>query len=60
MDDALLHLATDQISVSKAVVDADIRVHVHDKPSKDPKLGKWPIVLRNEIEDTLTAGANGM
>lgn len=53
-------LVTCQISIQDAVVDADIRVHILKRISTDPKLKKWPIDARKEIEDILMRGAKGM
>ena len=53
-------LVTCQLCIQSALVDADIRVHVLERLSNDPKLKKWPINVQKEIEDALTGGANGM
>ena len=60
IDDSLQGLVTNQISIQSALVDADIRVHVLERISSDPKLGKWPVNIKKEIEDALTNGAKGM
>lgn len=53
-------LVTCQLCVQSALVDADIRIHVLDRLSNDPKLKKWPVNIQKEIEDALVKGANGM
>lgn len=53
-------LVTSQLCIQNALVDADIRVHVLEKLSKDPILKKWPVNTQKEIETTLVKGANGM
>ena len=53
-------LVTCQLCVQSALVDADIRIHVVDRLSNDPKLKKWPVNVQKEIEDALVKGANGM
>ncbi|KAI0161909.1 ankyrin repeat-containing domain protein [Hypoxylon sp. FL1284] len=41
-------------------VGEDIQIFVQEQLKSHPKLRKWPPSLRNEIHDTLTAGAQGM
>ena len=53
-------LVTCQLCIQSALIDADIRVHILEKLSNDPKLQKWPINVQKEIEDALMSGANGM
>lgn len=53
-------LVTCQLCIQSALVDADIRVHVLERLSNDPKLKKWPISVQKEIEDALIQGAKGM
>lgn len=53
-------LITCQLCIQSALVDADIRIHVLDRLSTDPRLKKWPVGIQKEIEDALTKGANGM
>lgn len=53
-------LLTEQLCIQSALVDVDIRVHILERLSNDPKLRKWPIEVQNEIEDVLSRGANGM
>lgn len=53
-------LITGQLCIQSALVDADIRVYVLERISNDPRLKRWPINLRKEIEDALTSRADGM
>ena len=53
-------LVTCQLCIQSALVDADIRVHVLERLSNDPKLNKWPVDVQREIENTLTRDAKGM
>lgn len=53
-------LATCQLCIQSSLVDADIRVHIMERLSNDPKLKKWPLDVQKEIEDALMTGANGM
>lgn len=53
-------LLTCQLCIQSALVDADIRVHIVETLSNDPKLRKWPIDVQKEIEDALMRGAKGM
>ena len=57
---ALEPLATCHLCIQSALVDADIRVHILERLSNDPKLKKWPADVQNEIENTLMIGAKGM
>ena len=60
IDEVLQPLATYQLSVQNVTVDADIRLYIQDKISNDPRLKKWPLSVKREIEDALTEGAKGM
>lgn len=53
-------LVTCQLCLPSAFVNADIRIHIMERLSNDPKLKKWPVNVRKEIEDALMRGANGM
>lgn len=53
-------LVTRQLCIESGLINADIRVHVLERLSNDPKLKKWPVDIRMEIEDTLMRDANGM
>ena len=53
-------LVTCQLGIQSAPVDGDIRVHVLERLSSDPKLKKWPADVQKEIEDVLMRGAKGM
>ena len=41
-------------------VDSDIRIYVHSTLDQDPKLNRWSLKVRQEIEDTLTEKSGGM
>lgn len=58
--ESLEPLVTDQICIQSALVDADIRVHIHNRLQSDRKLSVWPEAVRTEIETTLVDGAHGM
>jgi ankyrin repeat protein len=60
IEDTLAPLATDQICIQSALVNADIHVHLCDRLQNDPKLNKWPANVQREIEKTLMDGAHGM
>lgn len=49
-----------QQAIQGAHVDADIRVHILEMITNDPKLKKWPANVQKEIENALMRGANGM
>ncbi|KAH0550901.1 hypothetical protein GP486_007735, partial [Trichoglossum hirsutum] len=53
-------LATSSIDIQHTVVDADIRIHVKACLVKDVKLKKWPLEVKEEMEDALVGGAHGM
>lgn len=57
---ALEPLVTCQLSIQSALVDADIRVHILERLSNDPKLKRWPVDIQKEIGHALTRGAKGM
>lgn len=57
---SLKSLVTFQLCIQSALVDADIRVHILERLSSDPKLKKWPPGVQKEIEDALMRGAKGM
>jgi ankyrin repeat domain-containing protein 50 len=48
------------ISIQGSQVDSDINLHIRSQLSTDPKLKKWPNDVKVEIENALTARANGM
>lgn len=53
-------LVTCQLGIQKVLVDADIRVHILERLSNDPKLKKWPVDVQNEIENALMKGRKGI
>jgi hypothetical protein len=59
IEETLAPLATDQICIQSALVNADIHVHICERLQNDPKL-KWPKNVQEEIEKTLMDGAHGM
>jgi hypothetical protein len=48
------------MNMSMDEVDSDIRIFVHSTLEKDPKLSKWSLKIRQEIENTLTEKSGGM
>ena len=60
IEDYLQSLVSCQVCIQSAQVDADIQVFIAEKLATDPKLKKWPIEAKGEIETSLMAGANGM
>ena len=60
LQDTLHSLATYQVSIQSALVEADIRLHVSERLLNDQKLKKWQEEDKREIEKKLVAGANGM
>jgi len=58
--DCLLSRVSNEINIQSTVVDADIRIHVHDKLQNDRKLRKWSADAQMEIETALVDGAHGM
>jgi ankyrin repeat domain-containing protein 50 len=53
-------LTSQPISLQGSEVDWDIRSHISSVLATDPKLKKWSEDVKQEIEITLTQGANGM
>jgi hypothetical protein len=51
---------SDTIDLPSALVDADIRIHIRERLQNDFRLRRWPLVVKEEIESSLMAGANGM
>jgi hypothetical protein len=41
-------------------VELGIELHISQQLENDPKLMKWPKNVKEEIKNTLMAGANGM
>ena len=60
IDDCLSSLVSNEINIQSTLVDADIRIHVHDKLRNDRKLKKWQASAQAEIEAALVGGAHGM
>jgi hypothetical protein len=61
INEALSTLVTfPPIYIQSEQVDADIRLHVRTKLANDPRLKKWSLQIKKEIEDTLVEGADGM
>lgn len=53
-------LTSPAIPIQGFQIDMDIRLHVADQLSSDPKLNKWPKAVKMEIENALVEGAGGM
>lgn len=49
-----------QCAIQTSVVDEDIRRYVISRIKEDPKLNRWSPQIRDEIQNTLMQGANGM
>ena len=64
IDEALRPLSSLQncISIQGTLVEADIRIYVHDRLQIDRKLRRWQKIpdMQREIEDSLMKKANGM
>jgi ankyrin repeat domain-containing protein 50 len=61
INEALSALVTfPPICIQSKQVDADIRLHVRNELANDPKLKKWSLQIKKEIENTLVEGADGM
>ncbi|KAI9878142.1 MAG: hypothetical protein M1830_001788 [Pleopsidium flavum] len=54
------NIADESICIQSAVVDADIKKYVQSCLVADPKLSKWPVIVKDEIEDALVKGSHGM
>ncbi|KAI9878600.1 MAG: hypothetical protein M1830_000460 [Pleopsidium flavum] len=54
------NIADESICIQSVVVDADIKKYVQSCLVADPKLSKWPVIVRDEIEDALVKGSHGM
>jgi hypothetical protein len=53
-------LTSSSIDIQQTVVNADIRIHIKACLVKDVKLRKWPLEVKEEVEDALVRGAHGM
>ena len=53
-------LASNRIGIQRTVVDADIRIHLKTCLVEDEKLKRWPLAVKEEMEDALVRGAHGM
>jgi hypothetical protein len=60
IEEGLKCLLEDQICIQSTLVNADIRLHIHEKIQCDRKLSKWSAQIQDEIEEALMRGANGM
>ena len=61
IEDAVLPLVSvPVIPLQGSYVNMDIQMHIAHQLATDPKLKKWSIEIKEEIESTLTKGANGM
>ncbi|KAG8823600.1 hypothetical protein FRC19_003481 [Serendipita sp. 401] len=56
----LTELGALNFNIQRNLVDADIRSHVRACLEKEIRFKKWPIPVKTQVEDKLTAGANGM
>ncbi|KIM71323.1 hypothetical protein PILCRDRAFT_45647, partial [Piloderma croceum F 1598] len=60
IEDCVGPLASAQINLHSAQVDADIQTHLHERLRNDPKLKQWPSKVHGQIEAALMEGAHGM
>ena len=61
IEEALTHLLTDKATpIQDSEVESDIKLYIASELATDPKLRKWSSDVKEEIENTLAAGANGM
>jgi NACHT domain len=60
IESVLARIVTDNIGIQSAVVDKDIRIHVKTCLNKDFKLQRWRNEVKQEIENKLVSGADGM
>jgi len=60
IEEALEPLLTGQICVQSEQINGDIQLHVRERLHNDPKLKKWPVKVKEEIEKALMDGACGM
>jgi hypothetical protein len=58
--DGLEELRPLSVSVEEGSVQEDIRVFVHSRLLKDPRLRKWPESFRRDVENQLVSQAGGM
>ena len=57
---AIQHLLTDTVCIQGPQVQGDIRLHISNCLSQDPKLRKWHPSIQKEIENSLVDGARGL
>jgi hypothetical protein len=48
------------VDLHNAPVDEDICVHIRHQLQNDPRMSKWPLAIKEEIEISLMEGADGM
>jgi len=60
IEECLNTRASCQLDIHSALVEADIRLHIHDMVQNDSKLRRFPALVQEEIETCLVAGAHGM
>ena len=53
-------VSSSPVNIQSSEVDKDIQLHVQNQLSTNPKLSRWPLIIREEIETTLVRGASGM
>ena len=53
-------IATHDIKIQSAAVDADINLFVQTRLSSDSVLREWPTTVKAEIKEALVSGCNGM
>ena len=60
IEQSLGSLVTHQTAIEKGVVDQDIRVHIQDQMTHNPRFRKWGSSHKQGIEDALMRKTNGM
>jgi len=60
IEDCLASCVSSEVNIQSTAVDPDIQVYVREQLSSNPKLKKWSMKVREEIEAVLMHGAHGM
>lgn len=60
IESVLLELSTAIICIQTPGLDADIQSYIVHELATRPRLAKWPPDVKNEIENKLMSGAEGM
>jgi hypothetical protein len=60
IENVLSGLAPHEVCLQSTFVKPDIELHVQERLNNDPRMSKWPSVLKDEASEALIEGANGM